>query len=73
MRQILNEIMATDHRLDGHQLTDEDVAALRGLPTSDPPALHAAIRAFFSARFNVEMIAPVVNRIGYALRSAAAA
>lgn len=55
------------------KITDVDVTALRALPTDDPAALHGAIREFFTARFGAELIAPVVNRLGYALRSAAAA
>lgn len=74
MRQILNEILDTDQQLDrAHRLTDDDVATLRALPTGDQVALHGAIREFFAARFGAEMIAPVVNRLGYALRAAAAA
>lgn len=62
MRKILNEIISTDERI-----------TLRALPTDDPAALNGAIREFFSNRFGAELIAPVVNRLGYALRSAAAA
>lgn len=53
-------------------MPDDFVAALRALPVADEAALHAAIRAAFRDVYGRETIAPLVNRIGLMLRTAAA-
>lgn len=74
MKAILDEIIALDPDFAAGvgPVTDALLADLRDIPAVDQAALHAAIRSLFRERYGREMIAPVVNRIGLALRTAAA-